>query len=522
MKSGTILIAISFLVSKGLGLLRDNLLASGFGATNANGLFNLDTYYAAFRIPDLLYNLLSYGVLSAAFVPLFVEILKKKGKKSAFNFSNQILNTFSVFIILISGLLFVFAPLLLKIFVPGFEESEFGLTVNLTRIMLVTPLFFTIGSVASGIQNSLHKFLGISLAPIFYNAGIIFGILVLSPKFGVYGAAIGVSAGALLSILIQLPAIVKSGFRYFLPKKLLTPAVKEMIFLSLPRIFGMSVTQISLLVDTVIASTLSTGTITIINFASNLESLPVGLIGLSFAIVSFGTLSGFAAEGKKDEFAAEISNNLRKMFFLLIPLALGMFALRSQIVQVVLGGGKFNITDIALTADTMGIFLSGLVFGSTVFLLARAFYALKDTRTPVLIGVASVLTNIFISFISTRLLNLGSFGLAAANSIADIINASFLLALLSRKLNRSILDFAETGKFLLSAAAMIIFIFAIKISMDRFWESSRILLAIQLLAVSSAGAAIYFAICYMLKCKEMILAVSLTLRSKKNPRIKTL
>lgn len=481
------------------------MLASNFGASSsASGIFNLDTYYAAFRLPDLLFNLLSYGILSSAFVPIFVEILKRENKEAAFKFANEILHAIGTGILVLSGVLFVFTPFLIKLFVPGFGEIDFQTTINLTRLMLVTPFLFTIGSVAGGIQNSLHKFLGIALAPALYNLGIIGGIVFFSHNFGVYGVAIGVIIGAFLNVFSQLAGLLKTGFSYMWPRKWFTPRVKEMIKLSLPRIFGMSVTQISLIVDTIIASTLATGSIAIVNFASNLESLPIGIIGISVAIVSFGMLAEYAAEGKIEELANELSVNIRRILFFLMPLGFGMLALRFQIVRLLLGRGKFNWTDTILTANTLGVFLSGLIFGGIVFSLARGFYALKDTKTPVLIGIISVIANIVCVFIFTKILGLGTYGLAAANSFADIINASLLIILLSKRLKRPLLNFSEIAKFIIASLIMTIFIQIAKLQFANIFSDidTYLELTIQTVAASIVGIAVYFGVCTALKCKD--------------------
>lgn len=457
MKRNAILIGFSFLLSKILGLVRDNMLAASFGTAGPNGsaLFNLDTYYAAFRIPDLLFNLLSYGVLSAAFVPIFVEILKKEGKPQAFRFSNEILHTLGVLIMVISVILILGTGPLLKIFVPGFTEENFAVTIQLTRLMSLTPIFFTIGSIASGIQNAFHTFLGLALAPIMYNLGILGGIIFLSKTYGVYGVAIGVGIGAFLNMAVQIPAIWRAGFRYHWPKSWWGPRIKEMLLLSLPRIFGMSVQQLSLIIDTIIASTLTAGSITVINFASNLESLPLGLIGVSIAVVSFGTLAGFAAENRTADLAKEISKNIQRVLSLLVPLAAGMFLLRREIIQLLLEHGKFSPADSTLTANTLGIFLAGLAFSGIVFLLARGFYALKNTKIPVLVSVFSVSINIGLSLMLTKIFSLSVYGLALANSCADIINASLLFILLQRRLRIPLIQWKEILKFVASTLIMV-------------------------------------------------------------------
>ncbi|MEK9132112.1 MAG: murein biosynthesis integral membrane protein MurJ [Patescibacteria group bacterium] len=510
MRSGIILLGFSFLISKVLGLLRDNMLAAQFGVgvnrAAVSAIHNLDIYYAAFRLPDLLFNLLSYGVLSAAFVPLFVEVLKKDGRDSAFKFANEIMHAICGIIIGISVLMFIFTPQIVRIFVPGFGAEEFAVTVGLTRIMLITPIFFTIGSIAGGIQNAFHKFLGLSLAPIFYNIGIIGGILFLSKDYGVYGVAIGVSIGAALNMLIQLPGILRAGFRFMIPRVIWSNRIKEMIMLSLPRIFGMSVTQLSLIVDTFIASGLTAGSITIINFATNLETLPMGLIGISVAIVSFGTLSAYAAEQKISEFIKEIFNNTRRILFLLIPLTFGMLALRIQIVRLLLGRGKFDWSDTILTANTMGFLLSGLAFGGLVFLLARAFYAMKNTRTPVIISCIAVVSNIVGSVVLTKIFHLETYGLAIANATANIINATLLIVFLSKRLNAAILDWKEIFKFIIGALVMVL---AVQLAKSSFGYIFREIdtypeLIVQTVSSILVGVFVYFGACWTLKCKDSI------------------
>lgn len=494
MKKHAALLGFSFLLSKILGLIRDNLLAAKFGASAHGGtaLFNLDSYYAAFRIPDLLFNLLSYGVLSAAFVPLFVEILKKESRDNAFRFANEILHTLGIIIIIISAALILLTGPLLKLFVPGFSPENFAVTVHLTRLMSITPIFFTIGAIASGIQNSFHAFWGLALAPIMYNLGIIGGILFFTNQYGVYGVAIGVGVGAFLNMAVQIPVIVRLGFRYQFPKRWWGPRIKEMITLSFPRILGMSVQQLSLIVDTVIASTLAAGSITIINFASNLESLPLGIIGISVAVVSFGTLAGFAADNRTADLAKEVSTNIRRILFLLIPLTAGIFLLREEIVKLLLEYGKFTSSDTAITADTLGIFLLGLSFAGIVFLLARAFYALKNTKTPVLVSITAVGINIALSLIFTKIFSFATYGLALANSIADIFNAVLLAILLSRRIKMPVIEGKEILKFLIATLVMG---FAVAFGKQTF----ELWLPLKISLLAAGGSGIYFGIIWLLK-----------------------
>ena len=496
MKIGALLLGFSFFLSKVLGIIRDHLLARQFGAGNGEGVsavFNLDTYYAAFRMPDFLFHQLSYGVLAAAFVPIFVEILRKENRENAFRFASDVMRLVSLIMVGFSIIIFIIAPYIIPVFVPGFSKEALDVTILSTRIMLVTPIFFTIGSIAGGMQNALHKFLALSLAPVFYNIGIIGGIVFLSKTYGVYGVAIGVAIGAFLNMLVQLPSILKFGFRFSPSPKWWTARVREMVLLSLPRILGMSATQVSLIVDTIIASTLAAGSITIINFAANLESLPIGIVGVSVAIVSFGVLSSHAADQNMIEFKKEISTNLRKILFLLIPLAFGMFSLRFQIVKIVFEKGAFTGTDTLTTANTLGFFLIGLIFGGIMFLLARGFYALKNTKTPVKASIAAVAINIIASILLTKVLKLETYGLAIANSIADAFNAILLLVLLSKLLKESVIDLGETAKFFAAAILM----FAVVNFTKNYFENVYFQTAVS----AGVGALVYFFACFAMKCK---------------------
>lgn len=509
MKTGTLLLGLSFFISKLLGLLRDTLLASQFGAGTGHlmgGIFNLDIYYAAFRIPDFLFNLLSYGILSAAFVPLFIEIGKKDGDRTALRFTNEVLHTMSILIAAISLILFVIAPYLINIFVPGFSPEEVVLTARLTRIMLLTPLFFTIGSIAGGVGNATQRFSGIALAPVIYNLGILGGIYFLAPHYGVVGVAWGVTCGAFFNMLVQLPPLIKAGYHYVVPTQLWSPQLKEMITLSLPRIFGMSVMQLSLLVDTIIASTLTAGSITIINFAINLESLPMSIVGISIAVVSFGTLAHHAADGNLKALADEVRLNLRRILMLLIPITLGMFVLRYQIVSLIFKRGLFTAEDATITATTLGIFLGGLVWVGMIYLLGRGFYAMKNTKTPVIISATAVALNMILSLFFTKVLHLDTYGLALANSLADFVNATLLIIFLSRKLKTSVLDLREALKYSVSAIIMAFAAYGVSTL------SQNVLT--QAITATCAGIVVYAGMGILLKSEEIMARLPRALKQK--------
>ncbi len=433
----SVLIALFSLASRLLGLVRDRIFAAKFGAG-----MELDAYFAAFRIPDLVYNLLIVGALSAAFIPVFSKyIYGDRDESERWKIASSVLNLVVVLWVVIGGLIFIFARPLLHLLVPGFEGQQFELTVSLTRIMLLSPLFFGISNVAGSILNAYKRFFVFALAPVLYNIGIIVAALFLVPYWGVYALAIGVIFGAFLHMVAQWINTYYLGFKYSPILKLSHPAVKRIIKLALPRIGGMAVNQVNMIVQIVIGSTLITGAIASINFANNLQSIPVGLFGVAMATAAFPTLAQYATNQKRDKFIANFSKIARAILYATIPASIILFLLRAQIVRVILGAGHFGWQDTILTSKLLGYFAISLFAQSLMPLLARAFFALEDTWTPLRVALASVSLNIFLSYVLTRdfggsfTLDLGPSGLIIAFSVSMIFQAALLAILLRKKIN---------------------------------------------------------------------------------------
>ena len=433
---GAVLLGISSFLSRFLGVIRDHIFANQFGALQGQGIFDLDTYYAAFRLPDLLFNLLILGTVSAAFVPIFTDYIAKRKKKEGWEFVNSILHLLMFGLLVLAGLSFIFAPWLVKLIAPGFTGEKLETTINLTRIMLVSPIFFSLSSIAQSIQNTFKTFFYYALAPIFYNLSIIGATLFWGAEFGVYGVAFGVVIGAVLHFLIQVPALIKLGYRYRFAFDWRRKDVREMAKLTLPRVFGVSAMQFTLLVDTLIGSTLAVGSITILNYAINLNSLPMGVIGVSLAISSFSTLAELAALRQKKAFREELQKLIRWVLFLILPASFGLFILRSEVVTLILGSGKFGERDVWLTAGTLGLLVLSLLAQSLIPLLARAFYAYKNTWTPVKIALLAFGFNVVGSLTLAKFLGFGVYGLALANTLANWLNFGFLVWFLQKKIGR--------------------------------------------------------------------------------------
>ena len=429
--SAAIVLAGSSLISRILGLFRDRLLAGTFGANS-----ELDVYYAAFRIPDFIYGILIAGGIIVAFLPLLSEYFLEN-KETAWKFINNILNVFLFFLIFISLGLFIFAPVITKLITPGFTPQQLATTVLLTRILSLSPILLGVSSIFSGILQYFHKFLAYGLAPIFYNLGIILGIVFLAPYSGVLGVAVGVIIGAFLHLAVQVPSAIFSGFKYQPIFDLKAPGLKRVLFLMIPRTFAVFSLQSNYVVMTAIASTLAVGSISVFNLANNIQHFPSGIVGVSFATAAFPSLSRFWAGGKKDEFVKSFSSAIRKIIYVVLPISFLMFILRNQIVEIIFRQGEFTEASAHLTASALGLFAIGVLPFSMVPLLSRAFFSFQDTRTPTLITLATVTLNIILSVYFVGLLkpqDSAVLGLPLAFSLASIFSFFTLMFFLCRRL----------------------------------------------------------------------------------------
>ncbi|MFA6285126.1 MAG: murein biosynthesis integral membrane protein MurJ [Parcubacteria group bacterium] len=426
--SAAFVIAMAGILSRVLGLFRDRILASHFGAGDT-----LDIYYAAFRVPDLIYNLLILGALSAAFIPVFTGLIAKDEKSEAWELVNVFLTTALLFLIVLAAIFAIFAPFLMKIITPGFSNEKFHGVVTLTRIMFLSPIFLGISGIFGGILNSFKRFLIYSLAPIMYNLGIIFGALFLVKPFGIAGLACGVVIGAFFHMAIQYPNVKMVGLKYFPRLSFKNKNLRKVITLMIPRTMGLAVTQINLLVVTIIASTLAAGSLAIFNFANNLQSFPLGIFAIPFALAVFPILSHHAARDERDVFIQNFSKTFRQILFFIIPASILILVLRAQIVRIVLGAGNFDWQDTILTFQALGIFAVSLFAQSTIPLLARSFYALHNTKVPFLTGIISEAFNLAAALILSRYW--GVLGLVWALSLSSIVNMFLLVFILRNKLD---------------------------------------------------------------------------------------
>lgn len=448
----TLLLGLSAFLSSLLGVFRDRLLAKTFGATSGQGIYNSDAYYAAFKIPDLLYFILVSGAVSVALVPLFTQYKKKKQMGQAWQYANNMLHLLLLTVSAFALLIFIFAPQFTRLVAPGFEPELFDLTVRLMRIMLLSPILFTFSAVFMSLQDSFKTFFFRALGPIFYNVGIIISILFFAEEWGVIGVTWGVILGALLTLLVQLPALRLVGFKHRWVANFRAPDVRQSFRLMMPRVLSTSMYQISQLIYTQIASFLTVGSISILYYANNLYALPLGIVAVSFSVTSFATFSEFALEKNTQLFADEIKRVMQQVLFLVLPATVGMLLLRDPIIEVILLTGKFTVEDASLTSNVLFVLLFSLFTHSLNLLLVRGFFAYHDTKTPFYANLIGALFGIILAYFLSG--SLGIVGIAIGISFSNILTFIFLYFWMRQKVQHPLLNVVNVLKISISSVVM--------------------------------------------------------------------
>jgi len=513
-----IILATASLASRLLGVLRDWLLANRFGASP-----DLDAYFAAFRIPDFIYNILVFGGIVVAFLPLFSDYYSKN-QKDAWRFANNTLNIFAVLLILVSALLFMFTPQLVAIVAPGFDQPQLAKTAFLSRMMFLSPIIFGIASIFSGILQYFQRFLAYSLAALLYNAGIIAGILFLSPALGITGVAAGVVLGALFYLLVQVAPAIKCGFCYSPIFNLRESSLKQVFDLMLPRTFGIAANQINLIVPTIIGSTLVAGSITIFNLANNIYALPVGIIGVSWATASFAAFSKYFAQGQTEKLAQKFSDTYRQIGYLTVPAVFLLFVLRDPIVNFLYHHGQFSKDAALLTSASLGIFCLGIYFSALMPVIFRLFFSVRDTVSPTITTVLAVAANIYMNYLFVGMLASQGFltslarkifdlhqvvdvsvlGLALAYSAANALQFVMLWFLFYRK-NATLARGKEIiVSFIKTLVAGILAAIAVYLMIGGLPQATMAQIFLSLALAGVAGAVIYFLATTLLGSPEII------------------
>jgi putative peptidoglycan lipid II flippase len=496
------LIMVLFLLSRIAGLAREMIISAHFG-TSAE----LDAYLAAFRVPDLLFQLVAGGALGSAFIPVFTGCLTRRDLTGAWRVFSAVTNLVLIILTGLALMAALVAPWLVRtVLAPGFSPQQQALTVSLMRWMLVSTVVFGVSGIAMGVLNSFQHFLLPALAPLIYNLCIIAAALFLAPSLGVYALVIGVVAGALLHLDVQLFGLWWYGARYRATLGLRDPNVREVGRLMGPRVLGLAVVQINFWVNTLLASGLIAGSISSLNYAWLLMLLPQGIVAQAAATAAFPTFAALEARGRYGELRHTISSTLRGVLFLTIPAAAGLFVWRVPLIRMLLERGEFTARSTQMTAAALAFFAFGLIGHSVVEIAARAFYALHDTRTPVAIGVGVMTLNVLLSVLLVHPLKHA--GLALANTLAASLEMVLLMWLLARRLGG--LEWPQlTSTVLRAGLATLIMALPLAWAVQR-WSGGRPVLVGA--AGLAAAAALYLGSALVLRMPEVQVIRELTRR----------
>jgi len=370
-------------LSQLLGLLRDKAFAHIVGVGPM-----LDVYYAAFRIPDFLYISIASLASITVLMPFIVNKINKD-KEDARRFLNNVFSAYMIFMLVISIIIAIFMPYIASYIAPGFTETQLKLLTNTSRIMLLSPIFIGLSNLIGTITQIFKNFVIFSLSPIFYNLGILFGILFLYKYLGVYGLAIGVIFGAFMHLMVQIPTVSRHNFFPKFVSSINWKEIKQVVKLSLPRTIALSCNNLSFIALIAIASTVKAGSISLFTFAYNLQSVPVGIIGISYSVAAFPVLVKSFSQKEIGTFINHIVLAAKQIIFWSLPVMALLIVLRAQIVRVILGSGRFTWTDTRLTAAGVTLFIISLVTQGLVLLFVRGYYAAGNTKKPLVINVFS-------------------------------------------------------------------------------------------------------------------------------------
>ena len=503
-KQTNIFTAASFIVlttvfSQILGILKYRLLVSLFGASA-----DLGAFFAAFRIPDFVFQVVIAGALSSAFIPIFTEFIVKDKRREANEFTSTLLLIGLVFYVFISAVIVVFSYQLASIVAPGFSEEELILMARLMIIIQLAQVFFIFGTVFTAVLQSFQHFIIPGLASAVYNFGIILGLVIFSSffGFGILGGAIGVLIGSILFFIIQLPLLSLTGFK-FTPSFILSPGIAKLTRLMLPRSLTLIISQIAATANVFFASFISARSLVIFDLAQTLAMAPVLLLGQSIAQASFPALSLKA--GDKKEFLSILTSSFNQILYLTLPISALLIVLRIPLVRLFYGAGRFDWEATVETGLTLAYFSIAITANALIALLSRAFYAFKDSKTPFVITLMSVMFNIFLSYTLILKNNLPIYYLAFSFSASSILGAILMTLMLNRKIEIPKFEIIlSSSKIFISTIVMGVALYVpIKLLDQLVFDTTRTINLLILTGIaSSAGIISYIFFTWLFDIKE--------------------
>ncbi len=382
--AATALIATTSLLSYAMGLVRDRIIAINFGTTSAT-----DTYNASFLIPDILFNLFIAGALAAAFMPIFNEYLIKD-KEEAHKIANTMLNGAIILITTLSLITYILMPEIISTIFQNTEPEAQKDIISMTRLMLFSAVIFAVSNTIGNILMCYKHFLAYAISPILYNLGIIFGVLAFKEEYGIYSAAIGILIGAVLHCIIRIIDIKFTEYKYSLSLDITHPGFKRIVKLMIPRAISLIAWQLNLYIFAIVGIRLIEGGLAAFNFARNIQSFAVSLFGISFATAVFPYLTNSISTDDNKSYTEHIQKTVQRILFFTIPSMIGLMLLARPVVEIILSGGVFDENSVQLTSTILFFFAISIPFESLSHILSRAFYAVKDTITPMCINLISM------------------------------------------------------------------------------------------------------------------------------------
>jgi putative peptidoglycan lipid II flippase len=500
MAKSAVIIGIAFMASRVLGLLREIILANRFGTSS-----DYDAYVSAFRIPDLLFLVIMSGSFGAAFIPVFGGFLTRGEKENADRLASAVITWTALATVVLGLITFVFAGQLMRYVVaPDLPPDAMNLAIKTMRMLLLSPLLLGMGIAAKGILETHLKFTLPALAPVVYNLAIVLAALFLAPKYGIEGVTVGVLIGALLHVGIQIPGVVRTGLKFRPTLSKNVTGLAEVGVLLLPRVIGQAAFQINFVAVNHFASQTGEGSVSALNYAWQMLMLPNGVLALSISTVVFPTMAAQFEVGDIDAFRSTLQRGLRPLLFLLVPASIGLFEFRTSLFQTIFQSGSFDANSTALSSEPLAFLALGLIWYGLVEVLARAFYAMKDTVTPVAAGILIIVLNIVLS--KALLDSMGHVGLALSLSVSTGVEAFILVIILKRRIGGFGIEFGVwLSKIILATAAMALVSALVATKLEDVTGDPEINRGVQLgmlgIAVGACAAA-YFLSAWLLDVPE--------------------
>jgi len=510
--SAALIITIANIVSSLSGLLRQRLLIEYFFQDKSNQLA-FEALLVAFQIPDMMFQLIILGAISAAFIPVFTS-LKKRDEKSAFEMTSIMMNILLLIFIAASVVVFIFAePLTRARTGQAFTAEQVKIAAQLTRIMLIGQIFFAISNFLSGILQSFQRFVIPSIAPVLYNVGILLGVILFADRLGIYAAGVGVIIGAFIHMAIQLPLASKLGFRFKFSLNWRHEGIRELFKLMPARLLTMSVSEIQNLSLGFFATSLGNLSFVVIRLALNLMTIPIRLFGVPISQASLPFLSEETDEKDRSRFSELVVQSLHQIAFLALPASVLLLVLRVPIVRIVFGTRDFPWATTLLTGRVVAIIALSVAAQAMAQLLIRAFHALKDTKTPFVITVINVVVYVIICAIAVFYTEWGIYGMALATSVTAILEATMLIYYLDKRIHafRSKAFWLPQLKMLSATFLMAVFLYLPFRILDQLvFNTSKTLELIALtITTSTIGLLVYIYFSALFEVKELQFLVKL-------------